>query len=567
MPLDRSLPENLRGFLGVNLRRDPLLLEPSELAQSIDADLHTRPGVVRLRKGRTSHSVIAETVRQIARHNTRLYAFSGHLWYRETTLIGSGLHASLQNALVAYQPLNDATTWVFMADKNGMRKDNGTLVRNWGIATPTVAPVAASSGAGVLTGAYRARYAYVRLSGSNVAAESALSPQSNQPTLTTANLTVTVTASTDPQVTNIRVYRTLADGSQYFLDQTVSNATATITSTQADASLGALADDDGDPPDACANCVEFQGHIFLCNSLDNPTYLWYSKRFFPEAFPTDQFLDIGTPSDPLLCAVPLSGFLGVFTRLTKYRVFGNAVSGFSYLEALNTRGTTTPNAVHATSRGVLFWARDGIFSTNFVQPDEELTQPIAPLFYGESLNGYAPVDWAQMSTFSLAEYKRRLYCGYQDTAGARMMAVYSQDTGNWYHYRHPVQSLYYDESNDAILMGGQNGIIHVLEDGDDDAGSTVSLACTLATRAGGDPFTRKHLSYFRTDIEVLEAPVTMAIYVDDALVHAVTITGNRDKKLRRLPDRLLGYTWSVRIQGACHVYGVQVLYTPVLEQA
>ena len=131
MPLERSATDGLRGFLGVNLRRDTLLLEPSELARSINADLHTLPGVIRLRKGRTSNSTVGtETVRHIARHNAQLYAFAGHFWYRGTTLIASGLHSDLLNTMVAYRPLNDATTWVFMADKNGMKKDSGSVVRN-----------------------------------------------------------------------------------------------------------------------------------------------------------------------------------------------------------------------------------------------------------------------------------------------------------------------------------------------------------------------------------------------------------------------------------------------------
>ena len=196
-----------------------------------------------------------------------------------------------------------------------------------------------------------------------------------------------------------------------------------------------------------------------------------------------------------------------------------------------------------------------------------MTQNIAPLFYGERLNDYAPIDWSGVETFSLAEYKRRLYCGYLDTDGQRNIAVYSQDTGQWYHYRHPVHSLYYDETNDVLMMGGINGVIHVLEDGDDDVGSAVTLDCTLATRSGGDPFTRKHLTYFRTDIEVLDGLVFVEVYVDNILMHTVTITGNRDKRLRRLPGELLGYTWKIRVTGACNVYGVQVLYTPVMEQA
>src|SRR5205823_4711231 len=132
------------------------------------------------------------------------------------------------------------------------------------------------------------------------------------------------------------------------------------------------------------------------------------------------------------------GLLGAFTRLTKYRVFGNSVSGFTYLEALNSRGVVSPQAVLGSTRGALFVARDGVFLTNFVEGDVELTRDIQALFYGQVTNSLYPINWSVPEALSLAEYKRRLYFSYQDTAGTRMLAVYSLDTQRWYHYQHPV---------------------------------------------------------------------------------------------------------------------------------
>ena len=210
--------------------------------------------------------------------------------------------------------------------------------------------------------------------------------------------------------------------------------------------------------------VEFQSHLFGCRDAGNPHYLWYSKRFRPESFPSDQFLELGNPDDPLQCAVKLSGLLGVFSRDTKHRVFGNITTGFTHLEALSSRGTPAPNAVLVTSRGAVFPARDGIFLTNFVQADIELSQAIEPIFHDETINDYAPIDWSKALEMSMAEYKGRIYWGFVDTMGQRLLAVGSRDTQQWYFYTHPVRSLLYEEDVDDLAMGATDGMVYILED-------------------------------------------------------------------------------------------------------
>jgi hypothetical protein len=565
--------ESLGGFLGVNLRRDTLSLADEDLVRALNLDLHRTPGVLRVRAGRSVHGRLqADTsaVRTIARHGTVRYQVGATQLYRDYRLILNGLDATKQlTTLVPSRPLNDATTWTFVADQALMRKDNGADLRIWGIVAPAAAPTLATGAAGSLTGAYRARYTYARVVGSAVAHESNPCPIPSPVTLAAQQLNVPVVASADPQVTHIRVYRTLTGGTSYFFDQQVANTTATIASSQADSALGTAIETDNNTPPLAAWATEFQAHLFLCVDAANPHYLWYSKRFRPESWPTAQFLELGNPTDPLQCSVALTGILGVFSRETKYRVLGNSVSGFVGVEALSTRGTVAANAVALTSRGVLFVARDGLFLTNFQEGDTEISQAIQSLFYGETVNELAPIDWSVPQALTMAEYKRRLYFGYVDTSGIRILAIYSLDTQRWYHYLHPVHRLYVEEADDRLLMGTTDGAVAILETGTTDetaAGAApVAVVADFPRRSLGDPYQPKRLQWLGVDVEDDGGSGwDIGLVVDETLAQSVTVTGSRRRRYTRLPVTAEGRTWHAQARrsgsnGLAALYGIEVI--------
>lgn len=570
MALDKLAKDPLYNFVGVNLRKDNLSLADGDMARAVNYDLHLKPGVLILRKGHKRLHVEAfnNPVRQVARHNGQLYHVAGSTLYRNFLSALTDLDTARIVSMAAYRPLNDTTSWTFLAQRETMQKDNGSTMRLWGIRRPSIDPVAAVGSAGSLTGSYRAKYTYARVVGSAVAHESNPSTPSNAVSLTSDEMNVDVTASPDDQVTHIRLYRTQAGGSLYLFDQMVANTTATLTSTQADTALGAAVEDDNDLPPQLAYVAEYQSHFFGVGDPDHLDYLWYAKRFRPEAWPDDQFLRIGADDDPLQVPVRMAGFLGVFSRKSKYRVSGNAASGFAWAEALNTRGTMCPHAIVATSSGVLFWARDGIFLTNFLQVDQELSRAIAPLFESGTHNGYEAINWNMTGDFSLAEYKRRLYAGYRDVSGTRMIAVYSQDTGQWYHYQHPCRTLYYDETEDQLLMGTNTGYVAVIEVGASDNEAPISGNAQTRTMSGIDRFVRKNFAFLKLDCEAVGDGGTVKLYIDDTLIQTVSVTAQTRTTLRR-PIRLTdvqGYGWHLVITGSVQMYGATMLYS-VFEEA
>lgn len=569
--------DGVRGFLGVNLRRDRLDLADGDVARAINADLHRTPGVAVLRLGMTAQftTSLGTAIRRLAKLNGVRYQVAGTALYADQTNILSGLSGGQLTTLQPFRPLNDPNEWVYIADDALMRKHDGTNVREWGIAAPLTTPIIAGGSGTGLTGDYKGVYRYVRLVNGTVVTESNQSPEpAAAVTLSNTDFEIAVYAATDAQVTNIEVYRTVAGGTAYLFDQRVANTTATIISTQADTALGVAIETDNNPPNAMGWVTQFQGHLFMCRDSANPHYLWWSKRFREEV-PSSNFLEIGAPSDPLQGALPLAGFLGVFSRETKYRVIGNQTSGFTWLEALSSRGTPAVQAATVTARGVLFPARDGLFLTNFLEEDVELSQAIEPLFNGQPVHEYAPIDWASSTQMATAEYKGRYWFAYPDLGGGRMIAVYSRDTGRWYHYDYgrAFHSLYVEEDVDELVGGSQDGLVYVLEDAlaTGDLDGAIAIELQPATRAGRDvglEDIRKHFQYFKADIDAKTGTAMVAVYVDDVLIRTYPITGTREPRLLRLPGNILGYRWRVVITytgtDMIEIYGIpSMLYVPL----
>lgn len=149
------------------------------------------------------------------------YAFAGTAIYRDETSIASGL-TSAQWAAIKYAAYNDTTQQIFALNGTDRKRIEGSAVYEWGIEAPTVAPTLGVGGGAGLTGEYNAVYTYCRKVGDALVAESNPSPRADFPAVLSDNsLSVDIDQPTDPQVTHIRVYRTLTGGDLYYLDDEI----------------------------------------------------------------------------------------------------------------------------------------------------------------------------------------------------------------------------------------------------------------------------------------------------------------------------------------------------------
>lgn len=584
-------------FLGVNLRKQRANLADQEVAAAINADFNSFVGSMFVRNGMArqfSWPLSNLTLRRIAKINGYRYQVAGGVIYRnQVPLVPEGLSgisggggwisltpiftgtqtASLTPTITGFRPYADSHIWAFFADSTAMWKDNGSHFYPWGITAPTTAPTLGSSGTG-LTGTFLFRYTYARMDGAAIAAESNPSPTAS---ITVTNKQIDVSAlsySNDPQVTHFRVYRSVDGGTSCLFDFAVPITKTSGSTTTADNALGVEVEIDHDPPPHCPRVAQFQETIFLCGDKANPNYLWYSNRFYPEYF--SNYVQCGTTDYLLNAIVPIAGALAAFKRNTKYKVTGNSIDGYVPLESLSKRGTTSPDACVASENGIIFPAKDGIFVTNLFTPDIPIAEDILPLFYNETLNGYAPINWDQAWQFAGIAYKDRYYMSYAsgDSTAPDMVMVYSRATKKWYFYSFPITCFNVEEDVDMITCGSTDGFVYIMEQGSSaDGSASITMTADTKDYFGGAPNTRKLFMGFKIDALVPAGTLTANFYVDGVLKRTVSITGNRTKTLLRLPEGCMGFLWRITFSytqssstsssGRTAIYGVSALWLPI----
>ena len=336
------------------------------------------------------------------------------------------------------------------------------------------------------------------------------------------------------------------------------------------------------PPPHASWAVVFQDSMFLCRDALNPHYLWYSKRFLPESFPSSQFLEIGNPDDPLQCAVEGPGILGVFTKKTKYRVNGNILGGFEYQQSFSVRGTLAFNAVLSTPRGIVFPATDGVFVTNMLSEDINFAQEILPIFLGETVNGFPPINWSAASVMSAGIFKERYYLAYPSGTSTLCdtIAVYSLHTKKWYFYNHinagtslndVIQSFFYETDTDQFTAGGQDGFVYVMETGTTILGGPITLTVETKDFQVMGPISipiRRLFLFVKVEFDTLGDVLNVDLYVDDQNVQTYQLSNNgRTTRLLPTPQGTMGFRWRMvfRYVGTSRIriYDASALFLPL----
>jgi hypothetical protein len=412
------------------------------------------------------------------------YGFGLTEIYRNESSILAGLTSGEWDS-IQYNQFNDTDQQVFACNGTERKRINGSDVFEWGIAAPTVAPtiqVGASTG---LTGDYLVKYTYVRKVGTTVVSESNPSPAAAAAvTLSNESLDITWTASSDPQVTHVRVYRTLANDGNYYVDQDIAVGTTTVDTTTTDAALGALVATDHDRPPAgtiVAGPV-YDGYVFMVK--DNLLYWCKPKQV--EYWPADNFVEVSEIQEPIKALSVHDGQLYLATENRLYWVQGILSTAFNATLIESKAGA--PNRYCLTGikgAGLFHVGHDGLYLyANGI--DKKITElNFEPLFRGEDTNGLQFVRKdAGRWTF---KYENRFYFHY----GNGNCLVLNTDQAKWVAYKWDRKMIApaYDTTNKRFLAGTSGKTIRKLEDRDatDDAGTEIawevqSKSFTLQTR-------------------------------------------------------------------------------------
>lgn len=556
--------------LGLNLRNSP-----DEVGEGQWTRLHnvrsTQEGQLQIGEGSvldTSTGVVGQvhTLRRIG-DSTKLIGIGAQI-FRNGTVFATAGWSGNPIGTVPYRPTLSSTVWTYLGDSNKMRKvkSDGTDYK-WGIDGPAAAASFNTSGAGNLDSSvaggtvYDWRYTYYSTA---TGAESNPSPTASGIAAVNQKVDVSVDASADPQVDQIRLYRRGGTLVNWVLTVTSANAAGVITDNNADSTIAAneVMDLDRDVPftsvDASGNVAygvpmpyvwgPFLGkYIMACGDTNRPGFMYWTNAQRPDEAASSNNLEVTSPREPLQNGFIFSEHPFVWSKDNLYAIeFGSATSvTFTPRRTPCGRGLAAPWAF-CVGPLIYFLGTDGIYSTDGQSPAQSLTEEfLRPLFRGISAGNLLPIDFTQTTKLRMAFFDNELHFYYQDSGGSSRQLIYNTLYNRWRSRKAPSTDLfigYADENQSAATFyeGGTDGNVYRLDPTINTfAGSTYSVNGRTGSDDFEAPTTLKELGNIIIDADPQGNTITVTPYVntEQTALPSFTLSGNgRQKFSRSLAD-------------------------------
>lgn len=499
----------------------------------------TSLGVAKTRDGssKVNTSAVAQTdAHLLVEMADDRYLFAGTVLYKDEVSIATGLTSATWRG-IQYNAWNDTTDTIFALNGTDTKRIDGSNVNEWGIAGPSSAATLGATGTG-LTGDYNARYTYVRKVSATLVHESNPSDAaSSAQTLSNQNLTVGVTASSDTQVTNIRIYRTLTDGGSYYFDQEVANTTATVTSSNADSALGTGIETNNHRPPAGSIVIgpSFDGFSFILTS----NLLYFSKKNRPESWPSTYFIEVGPRQYPLKGAAFFNNVLFVMNQNEMFIIQGSGADSFFPFPIKTLTGALSQEAVAAAKgRGIYRVGNDGLYLFNGSVDEKVSETRFDPLFRGETVGNITGLNTSNVDNCFLIIFNNSLYFGYPSGSATYpdnvLVTNLSTNRAVHYDYSQTFRIITVDRTNKRLLAVDNSGFIWQLEDQSVTTDNSTAISWQIETKSFTDQLAKYFPRQAKYDVNLgTSASATGTILLDDSShqTHTISTSRNTTKRL------------------------------------
>jgi hypothetical protein len=285
---------------------------------------------------------------------------------------------------------------------------------------------------------------------------------------------------------------------------------------------------------------EGANRTLACGDPLNPGLLYFSVADNPDGASDSGYIEVTSPSEPLLNGFYAEGANYVFTSSALYRVDpSQGVNPYASYRLSGVEGMAGPWAFDAQRRIVFFFGPDGVYAYPFGAAAQNLTaEDLYPLFphagqLGQqgipglpvSIAGQTiyPPNYGQAALLRVGYSESFAYATYQNTNGATEALVYSLGAKGWRKDTYtPAATLFWLEkgiTNPLLLVGGSDGNLYQVSPagGSVDAGGAIEWAVLPPDRDAGDARPRKQWGDLWLDYEAANAP-TMQVLWDNLLV-------------------------------------------------
>lgn len=263
---------------------------------------------------------------------------------------------------------------------------------------------------------------------------------------------------------------------------------------------------------------------------DNPNRLYFSNPGNPESVPPQNWIEIGTPSDPIMSIVFYSGQLFVLTQARVFRVIIPFPGAIPAPYPTSSRHGLYANFALCISEGLVpYLSKDGVYifqgsASNYA------SEVIEWLLADKEPNlGPVPEQNPALATNSIMAFtKNEFYVGYTDRNGTNRRIAYDFKSRAWRNDDVQVTAMYFEEDTAELVIAEANdGMIYRDRRGDVDVDivspgviGNVPININLQTAAQdqGFPLNNKVYNELTLDMDCpASSPVSVSLLFDNGI--------------------------------------------------
>ncbi len=366
---------------------------------------------------------------------------------------------------------------------------------------PLAAPTLSVGGAGGLTGVYSAAYTYfITDAYDNLLAESGLSPIPQPITLNSQTLSVSV-EPIPTSISGVRIYRTQANGSVYFLWKTVfSNDYVTITGDEPDSTLPTVAIAPlGTVPDL--TLVKLWNGRLWGVSRSDPDTLRYSESGALYAWPAVNAIPIGRVGSDragITALVPRRNYLGVARRDQMLLISGYSNQTFQQTVLSEQAGCVSQESVIVYQDTAYWLWYDGVYRWDDTGLSSVSDGKVRTWFATDTVFNRA-MFWQAFAGFDPQNVRYRLFLASAGSSTIDRWVEYDLRTGSWFG-PHRTDALtptsafaaYKSDQKYHLMTGGADGVVYQDQEARRDGTVPITLDVITAPFTANEPDYEKY---------------------------------------------------------------------------
>lgn len=271
-------------------------------------------------------------------------------------------------------------------------------------------------------------------------------------------------------------------------------------------------------------CASAFGMKWLAGDPNNPHALYFSLPNQPEAFPSGNYIFVGTPDAPITGLIWFRGQLLVATTQTWYQVLVEPGAIPQALPTGTIHGLITPFAWAATESAIYYRSDDGIYA--FTGGGSVYTSEAVMWLFTDSYQGaLAPIDETQIASERLVFFNNEVYHLYTAVGGGPRRVIrdliyqrfraddleltamlWERDTRQLVVASYTSGMIYFDRINDFDGFGYSGGIL---------TETPINFSVQTQSLDFGFPKQDKVWNELTLDIDTKGQPISVSLILDE----------------------------------------------------